>query len=398
MFIKIKKIFTISILFIVTISFTGCLNLLTPKSNNVDPAVTPNRNDHQGVFKTIDGGVSWEHKIKMEEKNEEKTEGDGEGAEIVKEETILDKIKIASLKIDPQNNQVIYLGTVAEGLFKTENGANSWSKVGDENGILDEKATVYSIAVEKGNSDIIYIATLNYKRGELLKSEDGGRSWKASYISSEIGKQINQVQIDPIHRNIVYIATEQGGLIRSDNRGETWYTLSWFKAGIKDFVIDFQNTDGIIVRTNTEILKSIDAGVEWEILNKIINTTLQLKIAIAQISTMTIDNKNPLVVYITYNNLILVTRDGGMTWDKMNTITPALTIVGTAPKVKQIGMIDDTIYYGAGNVFYKSKDKGISWSSHDIPIKGDIRYTENDYSDLSIIYLGAFYDPPPKKR
>ncbi|MCK4799690.1 hypothetical protein KAS31_01815, partial [Candidatus Parcubacteria bacterium] len=70
---------------------------------------------------------------------------------------------------------------------------------------------------------------------------------------------------------------------------------------------------------------------------------------------------------------------------------------GTAPQVKQIGMMDSIIYYGAGNALYKSHDKGVSWSSYDIPIKGDVRYTVNDHSNSDIIYLGAFYDLPPKK-
>ncbi len=110
------------------------------------------------------------------------------------------------------------------------------------------------------------------------------------------------------------------------------------------------------------------------------------------------DNKNPLIIYITYLNLILATNDGGYTWKSLNTITPAFTALGTIPQVKQIGMIDDIIYYGAGNVLYKSENKGVTWSNYDIPIKGDVRYTVSDYKDSQIIYVGAFYDPPVKKK
>ncbi|MEA2097965.1 MAG: YCF48-related protein, partial [Patescibacteria group bacterium] len=277
------------------------------------------------------------------------------------------------------------------------NGADSWSKIDDENKILDDLSTIFAIAIEKENPNIVYVATLNRDRGELLRSEDGGKTWVSSYISTESGKPINHVQIDPIHSNIVYIGTEQGGLIRSDNRGNTWYTLEWFYTGVKDFVVDFQNNNSIIVRTFSYIKKTIDGGETWEDLNGKMMRSLTLKIGISLISSMTIDNQNPLVVYITYQNLILVTKDGGDTWEKMNTITPALTVLGTAPQVKQIGMIDNIIYYGAGNALYRSQDKGVSWSSHDIPIKGDVRYTVSDHSDSDIIYLGAFYDKPPKK-
>ena len=373
---NLTKILALSMLLLMTTSFSGCLNL----SSKSDP-VEDEKNEHQGIFKTADGGKNWEHKVTIEES-----------------ENLLDNVKIASMTMDPKNNSVLYLGTRQNGLYKSENSADSWKKITDENGILSESATVYDIAVENGNSNIVYIATLNNGRGELLKSEDSGKSWVSSYIISELGKQVNSVEIDFNYKNIVYISTEQGGLIKSENRGNEWFTLGWFKTGVRDFVVDFQNNNGIIIRTTTEILKTTDGGTEWESLNKVMKGTLGIKIDVSKISSMTIDNQNPLVIYITYSNLILVTHDGGYTWEKLNTITPAFTALGTIPQVKQIGMINNTIYYGAGNVLYKSENKGITWSNYNIPIKGDVRYTVSDYQDSNIIYVGAFYDPPAGKK
>jgi len=369
----LKKILTLSVLLLITVSFSGCLNL----SKKSDPE--NEKNEHQGIFKTTDGGKSWEHKVEIE-----------------KSESFLDKIKIASMAMDPKNNSILYLGTSQNGLYKSDNGTNSWKKIVDENKILSGSATVYDIAVENGNSDIVYIATLNNGRGELLKSEDGGESWASSYIISEIGKQVNSVEIDSIYKNIVYIGTEQGGFIKSEDRGNTWLALKWFKTGVKDIVIDFWNNNGVIARTAKGIFKSKNGGSKWESLNKSLQSFA--KIDISKMSSMTIDNKNPLVIYITYLNLILVTRDGGYTWEKLNTITPSRTALGTIPQVKQIGMIDEIIYYGAGNALYKSENKGVTWSSYNIPIKGDVRYTVSDYKDSQVIYVGAFYDPPPEEK
>lgn len=374
----IKKILFLLILVLMTVSFSGCLNLSGKPKLEEGAAI----NDNQGVFKSIDGGKTWEHKVNVADADEK---------------NFLDKMKIASMKMDPQNNKVLYLGTVSNGLYKSEDNADSWKKVVDENGILSETATVYGIAIEDGNSNIIYLATLNNGKGELLKSEDSGKKWAKSYIIAEPNKPVNYIVIDPVYHNVVYIGTEQGGLIKSENRGKTWHTLNWFKTGVKDFVVDFHNNNGIIVRTLNEIFKSTDGGVEWEILNKKIIDSLKIKIAVSQISSMTMDNGDPLVIYVTYLNLVLMTGDGGYTWKKMNTITPSLTALGTIPQVKQIGMIDDIIYYGAGNVIYKSENKGASWSSYNIPMKGDVRYTVSDYTDRDIIYVGAFYEPPKKK-
>ena len=372
---KTSKILTIALLAFVTISFSGCLNLT--KKEEKEKAIV---NDHQGVFKSVDGGKTWEHKVKIE----------GEG--------MIDSVKISSMIMDPNDKNVLYLGTVKNGLYKSENGADSWKKVTDENNILSGTATIYSIAVEKGNSNIIYLATLNNGKGELLKSENGGKSWIESHIIAKAGKAVNVVKVDPIFSNVVYIGTKQNGFIKSEDRGKTWVALYWFDVKVKDILIDFRNNKGIIVRTANDILKSVNGGTEWKSLRKKITSSSKVKINIAKVSSITMDSHNPLVIYINYLNLILKTEDGGETWKKLNTITPSKTAVGTIPQIKQIGIINNIVYYGAGNVLYKSDNRGVSWSSYNIPIKGDVRYTVSDYTNQNVIYVGAFYDPPPPPK
>ncbi|MDD3190334.1 MAG: hypothetical protein PHI66_01425 [Candidatus Pacebacteria bacterium] len=377
---------TLSVLIgFIAVSFSGCLGIPLPGQGTSDKKeqTAPERNDSQGVFKSVDGGATWEHKVTIENS-----------------ESFLDQVVISSMAMDPQNNQVLFLGTAGGGLYKTENGADSWFKVTDENGKMRDASSIYDIAIEEGNSDIIYLATLNDNRGVLLKSDDGGKSWSEQYISTELGKAVNRVQIDPIRKNIVYIGTEQGGFIKSEDRGYSWIEVKWFPNAVRNFVIDFNNTNGIILLTADKIFKTTDGGANeetsWEELNKTIITSLNFKIGFDAVNSITIDNDNPLIVYMTYKNLVLVTRDGGYAWGKLDTITPSLTPLNAAPQIKQIGMIDSSIYYGAGNALYKSANKGYSWSSFDIPILGDVRYTVSDHTDPNIIYVGSYYVKPKK--
>lgn len=384
MSIKTKKILTLMLLAVITVSFTGCLNL-SKKDDGENEVKKISINEHQGVFKSIDGGKTWEHKIAVECNN------------------TIDNVKISSMAIDPNDNDTLYLGTVSNGLYKSENGANRWRKITDRNNVLSATAKINSIAVEKGNSDVVYVAALNDGRGMLLKSEDGGESWIKSHIVSEQGRPVNIVKIDPIFRNIVYIGTEeiQGGFLRSENRGKDWVTLHWFNTGVKNILIDFKNNDGIVLRTASNIFKSVNKGVNWESLSNRIVTSSRVPVDFSTVSAMTMDNHNPLIIYINFLNLILKTEDGGETWKRLNTITPSRTAVGTIPQIKQIGIIDNMIYYGAGNVLYKSNNRGVSWSSYNIItdrrviIKGDVRYTVSDYMDQEVIYVGSFYTPPP---
>ncbi|MCK4918789.1 MAG: hypothetical protein KAS01_00185 [Candidatus Pacebacteria bacterium] len=378
---KYGKIILFFLVVFMATSFTGCLGLTGEKEAVVEDIVDE-KNYNQGVFKSIDGGKTWEHKVNLAD-----TEGE-----------LIDKVKISSMEMDPENNQILYLGTQANGLYKSIDSADSWKKVIDENKILSVQASIYKIVIEKGNSDMVYLATLNSGSGEFLKSEDGGVSWSRKHIMSKSGEYVSTITIDPIHKNVVYLGTSQGGLLKSEDRGESWFSMNWFSASVEDILVDFQNNAGIIVRTKTEMQKSIDGGRSWELLNKKIKTSLKIKINHSLISSAKMSDIDSLMIYLTYNHLIFITKDGGDVWEKLNTITPQLTVIKQAPKVKRMGMKKEILYYGAGNAIYKSLNRGETWSSYAIPIIGDVRYTLSDYTNSDIIYVGSFYDPPKKKR
>lgn len=375
----IKKISLVCLLTFVVFSFSGCLGIPLPgESGKTNLGAAPERSDSQGVFKTTDGGKSWQHKVTI----------DGS-------ETQLDQITIGAMAIDSENPQVLYVGTLGDGMYKSENGGDSWYKLNDSNGKLRGASGIYDIAVESGNSSILYAATLNDNRGVLLKSEDAGKSWTEAYISTELGKQINRVQIDPQRKNVIYIATEQGGFIKSSDRGNSWADVKWFELGVVDFVVDYHNTNGIIVLTHDGVFKTTDGGADkeksWTDLSKTIRDQLEVtRSKFDLISSLIIDNDNPLVVYMTYKNLVFVTHNGGNNWETLPTITPTVTTSKQTPSIKKIGITNGIMYYGAGNAIYKSSNKGQTWSSFDLPIEGDARYTVSDPKDANVIYVGSF--------
>lgn len=371
-----KKISLSVLLLFITFSFSGCLGL---GSSNL-AGNSAERSDSYGVFKTVDGGKTWERKIAV----------DG-GA------TDLSQTTITSMAIDPVNTNVLYLGTAGDGMYKTENSGDSWYKISDANNKMRSTASIYDIAIESGNSNIIYAASLNDNRGVLLKSEDAGKNWTESYITTQQAKQVNRVQIDPIQKNVIYIGTQQGGFIKSSNRGIDWEPIRWFSTPVKDFVIDHQNTKGLIVLSDEGLFKAVDGGTmdekNWKDLTKALVKTGKISNNnVGLISSVTIDSQNPLVVYLTYKNLIFVTSDGGNTWKIVETITPALKSSTKVPGILKVGSMDGIIYYGSGNAIYKSNNRGDTWSSFDIPVLGNVKYTVSDPKDHNIIYVGSVPD------
>ena len=375
----LNKASLVFILPLIALNLSGCLGI----SNNKNDRAAAN--GHQGVFKSVDGGKTWEQRVKIDENNR------------------IDGVSITNIFMDPNNKETLYVGTKSSGLFKSENAAENWQKV--EGGLLSSNAAVYDLAVEKGNSQVIYLAVLQNGVGELLKTTNGGKEWLSSHIISQEGKAVSAVAIDPFEKNVVYIGTEQGGFLKSVNWGKEWVSIHWFENPVRKIIFDYTNNNGVFVKTDKTIFKSVNKGLEWSDLGKKINSKEKggknYGVDMSKISSLTMDPNNPLVLYVSYLNFMLRSDDGGESWKKLNTITPSQSADGSIPQIKRVGIskVDSRIiYYGAGSALYKSEDFGESWMSYRIPIKGDVRYTLSDPENKDVLYIVAFYTPPPKKK
>lgn len=122
---------------------------------------------------------------------------------------------VNSLAIDPKNPLIVYAGTT-QGLFKSTNQGNNWTKVGDALGA----GYVSEIQLDPSNPDTIYLAT---SQG-VKKSLDGGETWSLKSSGLE-ATSIRSVKIDQKNPKTLYIGTNGGGLYRTEDGGETWTHL-----------------------------------------------------------------------------------------------------------------------------------------------------------------------------
>lgn len=160
---------------------------------------------------------------------------------------------IGDLAIDPNNPDVVWVGTGEAnifrssnsglGIFKTIDGGKSWQHMG-----LENTNTIARIRVNPKNSDIVYVAcggnewTDNEERG-LYKTSDGGLTWeKILYVNDRTAA--NDIILDPSNPEILYCST-------------------WER--IRDKWNDprtYPNTK------HSGIWKSVDGGKKWKKINK----------------------------------------------------------------------------------------------------------------------------------
>ncbi len=148
-----------------------------------------------GVFKSTDYGKSWK-KINS-------------GLETVETNTIA---------LDPNDSNILYLGTDDDGVYKSSDGGTSWKKLYISQ--LPKNYGVGDIVVDPRNSNLVYAATVDYFRlftarglvGDhgVYKSSDGGTSWQP-FNEGLNHKGAFALEIDP-EKGILYVGTRGGGI------------------------------------------------------------------------------------------------------------------------------------------------------------------------------------------
>ena len=241
---------------------------MDPNNSNVVWAGT-GENNHQralgygdGIYKTVDGGESWENMGLKESRH------------------------IGMIAIDPLNSNIVYVAAEGSawgpggerGLYKTTDGGKTWNKVLN----ISDNTGVNNVLLDPRDSDIIYVTTEQRRRhvhtkigggpeSGVQKTTDGGKIWKK--IESglpEVHKGGMGIAISPVNPDYLYLiieaAEDKGGFYRSVNRGESWEKMSDHASSgqyYNELYCDPVNVDKVFsVETFSHV--TYDGGKTWK--------------------------------------------------------------------------------------------------------------------------------------
>ncbi len=196
-----------------------------------------------GVYKTKDGGISWDSVFFGGTRNERDT---------------------IWVVVHPKNSDKVFLGTLG-GLFISDDGGMTWDK--DFRTPLGG-ARVLKISFFTKNPDIIYAGT----DGGVWKSTDGGKNWVWVYGLKESGIKeafvIERIAVSNVNPDLVYIGT-QDGLLKTTDGGKTWKKLHeglFSRRFVRGLRISPLNDKHIYLAVEKDLYESLDGGESWRIL------------------------------------------------------------------------------------------------------------------------------------
>ena len=131
----------------------------------------------------------------------------------------------------PGDPTTYYFGATGGGVWKSTDGAISWSPVFDKDGA----PSIGSLAVSQADPNVIYVGTGeacirgNISHGDgVWKSVDAGKSWKN--VGLKDSRAIGKVIVNPRNPDIVFVAAlghpfgpnAERGVFRTTDGGKTW--------------------------------------------------------------------------------------------------------------------------------------------------------------------------------
>ena len=148
----------------------------------------------KGVYRSLDGGMTWEQATK------------GQFADA----------HITEIAVARHDSQIVYAATSNHGVIRSLDGGESWE--GANQG-LNTNLEVRSVALHPDDPQVVF-AGLSF--GGLYRSLNGGESWQILSAGLNPEALITSITIDPTQPEVIYITDMFTGVHRSLDGGESW--------------------------------------------------------------------------------------------------------------------------------------------------------------------------------
>lgn len=224
-------------------------------------------NATRGVYKTTDGGKSWERVLFIDD--------DTGCVDVILHPSQADVV-YAAMYARRRTPHGFTSGGPEGGIYRSTDAGRTWQKLG---GGLPATTGRIGLDIFLANPKVIYavvesnegggpsIRDDRYREGGIFRSDDGGDTWTRLSVRSPRAFYFSKIKVDPKDDQRVYLlgwTTEV-----SDDGGRT------FRQGFADklhadhhaMLIDPNDTANLVIGTDGGVNPSFDRGATWQFLN-----------------------------------------------------------------------------------------------------------------------------------
>ncbi|MGB5320335.1 WD40/YVTN/BNR-like repeat-containing protein, partial [Eudoraea sp.] len=236
-------------------------------------------NKTRGVYKSIDGGASWEKIL-----------------------YISDKAGAGDLILDPNNPRILYASTwemkrngyrMDSGgpdsrLYKSTDSGTTWVDISEYKGLPSGPWGIVGITVSPVDSNRVW-AIIEAENGGLFRSDDAGKTWEKINENRALRQRAwyySRIYADTQDKNKIYVMNVSYGI--STDGGRTFTLKNAPHGDHHDLWIDPNNNQRMVIADDGGAQVSNDGGTNW--------TTYHNQ-PTAQFYRVTTDNSFPYRIY-----------------------------------------------------------------------------------------------------
>jgi len=306
------------------------------------------------VFKTTDGGATWQQKL------------------------FIGNSYFRNIEFIDEN--VGFLGTLDGVFYKTTNGGDTWTPIT----ISPNPPAICGL--DAVGTSVIYGVGSFYSPAYYIKSVDGGNDWRYFDMSAYAEALVEVLFIDELHGFVSGSGYTGGVILETFDGGITWNEI-YNSGNYGDYVWKIQLRDNnthmfCSVQSNNDgkLIRSFDSGATWVVTN----APEDYVQAVGFIS----DTHGWMGGH---NTGFYETTDGGLTWTNIN----------LGYSLNRFFFLNDGLAYCSGNSVYKYENVlGVGEFGEDIqedieiviaplPIKDQLNIRVN-YTHTDNLFLGLY--------
>ena len=211
-------------------------------------------NEERGVFRSKDGGETWEKILYRDEKT---------GAVDLVLHPSNPRVLYASLHEAYRRPWIHWSGGPGSGLFKSVDGGDTWTEITHNPGLPRGILGKMGITVSPAKPDRVW-AIVEAKQGGLFRSDDGGETWRPVNREARLVTRAflyDRVYADPKDPNTVYV--HNTGFFRSVDGGVTFSTVRVPRVDNHDLWIDPRDPQRMINGNDGGARITTNGGASW---------------------------------------------------------------------------------------------------------------------------------------